>query len=172
MASTKKSFLKPSDLTYELLSEKHDLTDFDCEDVDYNDFIKNHALNHQRLKLGTTYLFFYQGKLVGYVTIAMGDLKKEKASDELKNARPLRNIPCLFLAQMARDKSVKRLGVGDILIEWVIGKAMRASSEIACRFVLLECEDHNINVYERNGFSLIPKGKKDKRNYMFYDLLI
>ena len=172
MGSTEKSFLKPSDLTYDILSEKYDLSDFDCEDADYNDFIKNYALKHQTLKLGTTYIFFYKDKPVGYVTVAMGDLKKERAGKELKNTKPLRNIPCLFLAQMARDKSVKGLGVGDILIEWVIGKAMRISTEIACRYVLLECEDHNIKVYQRNGFVLIPKSKNDKRNFMFYDLII
>lgn len=168
----KQSFLKPSDLTYDILSKEHNISGFDCEDPDYNDFIKNYALSHQWLKLGTTYLFFYKDKPVGYVTIAMGDLKKEKAKDELKDKRPLRNIPCLFLAQMARDKTVKGLGLGNILIEWVIGKAMKLSNEVACRYVLLECEDHNIKVYERNGFVLLPKSKKDKRNFLFYDLII
>ncbi len=164
--------LTSSDLTYDILSDKYDLSNFDCGDADYDDFIKNYAPKHQMSKLGTTYLFFHNDKIVGYVTIAMGDLKKEKGTSELKDTGPLRNIPCLFLAQMARDKSVKGLGVGDILIEWVVGKAMGISTEIACRYVLLECEEHNIKVYQRNGFILIPKSKNDKRNYMFYDLII
>lgn len=171
MDAHKQSFLKPSDLTWDILSEENIVKEFDCEDPDYDDFIKNHALKHQLLKLGTTYLFFYKNKPVGYVTIAMGHLKKEK-SDELKDTHPLRNIPCLFLAQMARDKSVKGLGVGDIMIEWVIGMAMRTSTSVACRYVLLECEDHDISTYKRNDFALLPKNKKDKRNYMFYDLIV
>ncbi len=172
MTKDRRSYFKPADLAYDILLEKHILSGFDCEDPDYNDFIKNYALKHQHLKLGTTYLFFHNNKITGYVTIAMGDLKKERTQDELKDARPLRNIPCLFLAQMARDKSVKGLGLGDILIEWTIGQAMRLSAEIGCRYVLLECEDHNISVYQRNGFVLLPKGKRDKRNFMFYDLII
>lgn len=171
MGSTSGASLKSSKLAVDILSEKYNLSEFDCKDPDYNDFIKNYALKHQKLKLGTTYLFFYKNKPIGYVTIAMGDLKKEKAIEELKASR-LRNIPCLFLAQMARDKSVKGLDVGDILIEWTIGMAMRASNEIACRYVLLECEDYNIRVYRRNDFVLLPRSKKDKRNHMIYDLII
>ena len=172
MDDSKHSFLKSDDLTLDILSGKYNLSDFDCEDQEYNDFIKNHAMSHERLKLGTTYLFFYKDKIAGYVTISMAHLKKERGSDDLKSARPLRNIPCLFVAQMARDKSVKGMGVGDIMIEWIVGMAMRVSNDIACRYILLECEDYNIPVYKRNDFVLIPKSKKDKRNYMFYDLLI
>lgn len=170
MGEAGKPILKPSDLTQEILSNKIKLDSFCCGDPEYDDFIRNHAHNHQNKFLGTTYVFFSGDKAVGFVTIAMGHLKKQR-SEKLKDTQPLRNIPCLFLAQMARDKSTECQRMGDIMIEWVIGKATKIAVSVACRFVLLECDDHNIKTYKRNGFELLPKCKKDKRNYMIYDLL-
>ena len=66
MDAINKSFLKPSDLALDILSEKNTVTEFDSGDPDYDDFIKNHALKHQQLKLGTTYLFFYKDTTVSF----------------------------------------------------------------------------------------------------------
>ncbi len=44
MGSTSAASLKSSDLAVDILSENYDLSKFDCEDPDYNDFIKNYQM--------------------------------------------------------------------------------------------------------------------------------
>lgn len=45
------------------------------------------------------------------------------------------------------------------------------SKGVGCRIVFLECEDKYIEKYQDNGFELIARRSKDKRNIMFVDLL-
>lgn len=104
-----------STLEYKILSEDLVIKNFCCGDSRYDEFITTtEALEHQREKLGTTYLFFYNDKCIGYITIAMGDLNKEKHS-KLKKITHHDNIPGLFLAQMARAKEYKVKGWETIL---------------------------------------------------------
>ena len=46
-----------SGLAFDVLSNEFDLSKFDCGDRDINAFLMDDALNYQREKLATTYIF-------------------------------------------------------------------------------------------------------------------
>ncbi|MDR0460350.1 MAG: hypothetical protein LBH62_02770 [Nitrososphaerota archaeon] len=68
------------------LNDKSDLTSFNCTDDDVlglNKFIHDEALDYQREGAGVTHLFYRDEKLVGYVTLAMCAIKKDKTDVQL-----------------------------------------------------------------------------------------
>ena len=54
---------------FETLTEDHDLSKFSCDSEDLNDFLKNDALNQQKVKLNLTKLCICDGEIVGFVSI-------------------------------------------------------------------------------------------------------
>lgn len=159
-------------LEFKRLPDNYIVKDFCCGIKKYDEFITtNEACEHQRDKLGVTYLFFEKGKdqCMGYATLATGDLNKTM-HEKLQSITSHGNIPGLFLAQMACDTRFQKRHAGSSLVRWVIGKAYNLSHDIGCRLVYLECEDNSVGFYRKNGFELIPPSKR-KRNIMFIDLL-
>ena len=74
---------------FETLTEKHDLTDFDCGDDDLNDFLKNYALAQQNENLNVTKLVMYEGKILGYTslltdTLLLRNIKNENVRLKIK----------------------------------------------------------------------------------------
>ena len=159
-------------LEFRRLPDNYTLKDFCCGNKKYDEFITtSEAFEHQRDKLGVTYLFYEVGKdqCVGYVTLATGDLNKTM-HEKLETITPHGNVPGLLLAQMACDKRYQKRHLGTALVRWAIGKAYSLSSDVGCRLIFLECEDNNVAFYTKNKFELIPPSKR-KRNIMFIDLL-
>ena len=60
---------------FETLTEKHDLSYFDCGDEDLNDFLKKDALTQQKEKLNVTKLIMYNGKIIGFASLLTDTLK-------------------------------------------------------------------------------------------------
>lgn len=61
---------------FETLSEEHDLSDFECESEDLNDFLKNDALKQQKEKLNLTKLITCDGEIIGFVSLLTDSIKK------------------------------------------------------------------------------------------------
>ena len=43
-----------------------------------DEFIQKEALDFQKERLGTTYIFMHAKELIGFATLSMADLKREK----------------------------------------------------------------------------------------------
>ena len=65
-----------------ILREDHKLADFCCGNKDIDEFIQEEAWDFQNERLGVSYVFSYKGVTVGFVTLSMADLKKEKMEKE------------------------------------------------------------------------------------------
>lgn len=54
---------------FETLTQKHDLSNFECESEDLNDFIKNDALKQQNDKVNITKIITCDGNIIGFVSL-------------------------------------------------------------------------------------------------------
>ena len=116
-----------------------------------------------------TYLFKINSTILGYVTIAMGSVRKEHLR-ELRESQRFRHIPCLLLGQMARDITYKGKGVGKIMVSWVFSKASELSREVGCRYVLVEAEPDKEIAYQNFGFQPLPPRRGSNTVLMYFDL--
>jgi GNAT superfamily N-acetyltransferase len=164
--------LSPENVTVSLYRSPQDFDDFRCEKQGYADFVQkpNEALRYYSENLGVTYVFRFNDKALGFVTLAMSALQRRQLSKERKEQKPFRDVPSLLLGHMARDKSLKGQGTGKIMIDWVLSKALELAGKVGCRFVIVDSEKDVVERYRKHGFEMIPPCKSAKTCLMFFDL--
>jgi len=161
--------------TVKKLSNRTDLSKFDCsneDDLDLNGFIHNEALKYQQNGEGVTHLFYKSDIIVGFVTLAMGAVRKDKVVVSLVDYDKV-NVPALFLGRLAVANSERNKGVGTYLLEYCFGFANQlAKNEVGCRFVtLVTKKDYRADFYYKHGFRKLAKVKLVKGlEMMCYDL--
>jgi hypothetical protein len=166
--------LSYEDVTISLFRSPDDFRDFRCEKKEYCDFIKRpeEALEYYKDNLGVTYVFWSMSdnRPIGFVTLAMGSLRKRDLPAERKEKKPFHHIPGLLLGHIARDVRYKGQRAGRIMMDWVLSKASSLADEVGCRFVILDSEKDMVQVYQKYDFGLIPPEKDAETCIMFFDL--
>ncbi|MFR9290431.1 MAG: GNAT family N-acetyltransferase [Clostridium paraputrificum] len=116
-----------------------------------NYFIKNEALEEQEQNLNTTYILHNENKIFGFVSICADNIRlnmDEKKEEELKYA----SIPSLKIARLAVDKQYQHKGLGRLLIELAIYKALTARDIMGVKFITVDCYKHRETYYQQLGF--------------------
>jgi len=166
--------LSYEDVVISLFRSPDDFRDFQCEKSEYCDFVqrREEALEYYRENLGVTYVFWSRSdqRPIGFVTLAMGSLKRTDLPAEREEKKPFSHVPSLLLGHIARDKRYKGQGAGRIMVDWVLSKANSFAIEVGCRFVILDSERDMVQLYKRYDFELIPPEVNDRTCLMFFDL--
>ena len=166
--------LSYEDVVVSLYRSPDDFLDFQCEKSKYCDFVqkREEALQYYMENLGVTYVFWSKSdkRPIGFVTLAMGSLKRKDLPPERENKKPFGHVPSLLLGHIARDQRYRGKGAGQIMVDWVLSKASWFADRVGCRFVILDSEMDKVQLYRRYYFELIPPGKSDRTCMMFFDL--
>lgn len=152
----------------ELLNQNHDLTNFDCGDLDLNDFIKNEALKEQNKKLNITYLITINNEIIGYFSLLTDkieikyikneEIKKNILSD-LKNQ--YKTIPSVKIGRLAIDKKYAKQGIGTLILKNIIYSLDEISKkEIGFRLITVEGYVEAYHFYTTNNF--VPLQNEEK----------
>jgi len=170
--SPKHISINPHVLNPAVLSEKDQINGFHCRSEGINKFVLSEAQSFQEEMLGTTYLFSSNGKIVAFVTLQMAEIKRDSLSrkDRLQIGRD--RYPAVQIGQLAVHVDYENNDVGTYVLDWSIGKAMKISEQIGCRFVVLNAEIEAIEFYEKYGFGMLPKQDKRIYPFMFLDLYV
>ena len=108
--------------------DTHDLSDFECESDDLNDFLKNDALKQQKEKLNLTKLIICDGEIIGFVSLLTDSMKlkllqdeveKEKIKGELKVSEN-NTIPAIKIGRFAIDKKYTGHGLGSQILRNIL----------------------------------------------------
>src|SRR5260370_38049209 len=115
----------------EKLRRDHRVEGFDCGKEPLNRFLIRFALQSQLSNSSQTYLAFSQDEVVGFYTLAFGDVNYDDAPERLRKGVARHPIPLMILARLAvasgwagkRDGSgllmaapVRTLTAGDIAV--------------------------------------------------------
>jgi len=156
------------------LAPRHNLKDFDATEINGSDpaglqeFIQEEALTHQAENLGVTYLVTYKNTIVGFLTLAMGNIPARKIDlEEAKDKRTKRPYPALLLGRLAVHKPWRSKGIGTFMMDWVSGLARDLSRFIGCRYIYLHCAMDKTGYYERRGFMLCEEDEDRPPKWMY-----
>jgi len=85
---------------------------------------------------------------------------------------PYKEYPAIKIARLAVDKKYERRGVGRFLLLVAVGKALKISDEVGCRFITVDSKQGSIGFYEkRGGFELVKKHKNRTYPTIYLDIL-
>lgn len=139
---------------------------FECTNNEYTEYYQFQSLYDLQENLARTKLLTYKGKVIGYISIAMAHMEKERSEITMGKATD-GNIPALLISYLATHKNYRRRGVGTRLVDEAVRIATETSKEIGCRYVMLSPEDDDgvRKFYSEYGFTHIPH--EDKKRVAF-----
>ncbi|MBQ8016978.1 MAG: GNAT family N-acetyltransferase [Methanobrevibacter sp.] len=178
---------------FETLTEEHDLTMFECDSEDLNDFLKNDALKQQNEKLNLTKLITCEGEIIGFVSLLTDSMKLKLLRDEVEkekikgklNVSENNPIPAIKIGRFAIDKKYTKHGLGSQILRNILYNLQEiAEKNVGLRFVVVEGYATAYNFYVTNN--KFKNLKKDEKNlnkieiikkkdptrtfYLYYDL--
>lgn len=132
---------------FETLTKEHDLSEFECESEDLNDFLKNDALKQQEEKLNLTKLITCDEKIIGFVSLLTDSIKLKIINEntvkitikEKLNISENNMIPAIKIGRFAIDKKYSRQGLGSHILKSIILNIKDiAENEVGLHFVVVK----------------------------------
>lgn len=148
-------------MKFEILTDAHDITGFECESATINNYFKNYALEFQNRRLHKVHLAFDDDNLIGFFALSVYHIKNRQISginfSTIWETYPHYN-PCLFIEMIGVDQkySSSPKHYGSKLIEQIIKIADILNQQYtAIRLIFLEALPNSIGFYFKNGFSIL-----------------
>ncbi len=132
--------------------------EFDCGRESMNHWLRRHARRNQAHSISRTTIFTEQdtGTIVGYVTLAAGQIEREYLPKSTQRNRP-EAIPVILLGQLAVDRRFQRQGFARQLLFYALKTCLALSREIGCFGIITHPLDDAIRAfYGRFGFVDLP----------------
>ena len=160
---------------FETLSDEHDVSGFESDSEDLNNFLKNDALNQQKRKLNLTKLVICDGEIVGYVslladTISLKDIHEEYLIKDIKDQLHVTSrksrVPAVKIGRFAVDKKYAGQGLGShILMNVFFNVKCIAETDGGLRFVTVDGYAKALNFYiGHHCFKNLKKDDEKIRN--------
>lgn len=140
-------------LVIEPLSPKHKRDDFDCGVEDLNRFLKQYALQNQKKHFVRTYVGLRGDKIIGYYSLAFGEVKQEVAPEVLARGMGKCRLPAIIIGRLAahKDEQGKKIGIG--LLKDAIQRAKQAEQIGGLRVIIVHAKDDAAKAfYMKHGF--------------------
>jgi len=157
---------------FKILEEKDNVSKFSCGVKEIDEFIHEEAMDFQNERLGVTYLLYIESKILGFVTLSMADLRKEKMESEDRLQIGKENYPALQISQLAvyAELQQKGFGIGTLLCDFCLAKAWTFSEKVGCRFLVLNARRYALPFYGKYGFKLLPRQENRREPVMFLNI--
>lgn len=158
-------------LSQTILNERDDAIEFCCGNNDIDDFIHEEALIFQNERLGVTYIFRHEAKIIAFITLSMANLRKKgmRSEDKLEVGRE--HYPALQIGQLAVCNDYQNSKIGTFLCDFCFDRALKFSERIGCRFLILNAREEVIGFYEKYGFKLLPDQDKRIEKMLFLNII-
>ena len=148
---------------FEILNEKHDLSNFECDSNDLTNFLKNDASKQQDMNLNLSQLVICDNEIVGFFSLLTDTLKlKTLENNNLKKEIKLEldisennEIPAIKIGRLAIDKKYSKKGLGSHILRNILLSILNLSkTKVGLRFVTVDAYATSLNFYvKKNNFS-------------------
>jgi GNAT superfamily N-acetyltransferase len=136
-----------------ILRATDDRSRFRSGDPDLDRFLQRYAGQNQfRHHVGTTYVAVDADRILGYATVASGNIEIDELPAAVRRGLPAYPLPVLRLGRLAVDESVRGQGLGKELLRFVFDLALRMANDYGCTGVLVDAKANAVGFYERLGF--------------------
>ncbi len=173
------SKIEPQNITIEKLENKHDLSNFKSYEKELKSFLIEDALNNQKQKLSVTFLWFYENKLIGYVTLLNDKINLEGNLKEFFREKDVhyKSLPALKIGRLCVHDDFIRRGLGRLMVLFAVQQANEISeNKSGCRFITLDAKRNekreldSIHFYKKLGFEVLKERNKGTMP-MYVDLV-
>lgn len=141
-----------------LLTEAHDSSAFDSGEAVLDDWLRQRAWNNLQSAASRTYVVCPTGsnRIVGYFAVSMGQILASEVTGSMRRNMP-KQIPAVTLGRLAIDKAWQGKGLGRALLADVTRRALRASSEVMARLIIVHAISPAAEAfYLHHGFTRLP----------------
>ena len=141
----------------EKLRRDHVLTSFDCGQADLNSWLLKHAFQNQGASAAQTYVGLVDGDLVGYYSLAVGQVEYAEAPERLQKGLARHPVPIMLLARLAVHKDWQGKGIGKALLKDAVLRTMQAADIAGIRALAVHAKDDQArHYYEQFDFLASP----------------
>lgn len=153
----------------EQLATPHDVDGFDCGEPSLNEYLKKYASQNAKTGVSRAYVATEPGsvKVVGYYTLSAGAVAFGELTDEMKKRLPRYPVSVAHLGRLARDESVRGMGMGEFLLIDAMRKTLATAEEIGIHAIeVIAIDNRARQFYEKYGFQSLL----DDQNHLFMSL--
>ena len=139
----------------EKLRSDHDRADFDCGSQELNRFLVRYALFNQQACSSQTYVGLADLSIVGFSTLAVGQVNYEDSPQRLIKGLARHPVPIMLLARLAVSNKWQKRGIGAGLLKDAIRRTMRAADIAGIRAFAVHAKDEAAQQFYAH-FDFIP----------------
>lgn len=137
------------------ITSEHDLSDFQSDNAELNDWLKEQALKSEGLS-ARTYVLVTEGKVIGYYCLATATVARTVAIGSVKRNSP-DPIPCMLIGRLAVDLRWEKRGIGSGLLRDALLRIFNVAQVVGVKAVLVHAKDENAkSFYLKRGFQESP----------------
>jgi GNAT superfamily N-acetyltransferase len=134
------------------------LDSFDCGVASLNNFLKQYALTSQGSGGSQTYVAVVEDVVVGYYSLAAGEVAHETAPSRVAKGMARHPIPVMLLARLATDITWQGRGLGAALLADAMRRTLQAAEIAGIRALVVHAKDEKARrFYEHFDFDASPK---------------
>jgi GNAT superfamily N-acetyltransferase len=139
------------------LAAGHALEGFDCGRPSLNDWLVKHARQAQGSGSANTYVVTEGARVVGYYSLAVGQIDTLEASDRVRKGMGGYPVPVVILARMAVARQDQGRGIGVGMLQDAIRRTLIVAEQAGVRALLTHpIGDEAARFYLRFGFETSP----------------
>ena len=139
----------------EKLRAEHVITGFDCGREELNRYLLRYAWVNQQAGAAQTYVGVVGESVIGYHTLAVGQVCREEAPERLSKGLARHPVPIMLLARLAVDRRWNNMGVGKALLKDAMARTLRAADIADIRAFAVHAKDENARSFYQK-FDFIP----------------
>lgn len=140
-----------------LFSADHDVSDFDCGNLELNGWLQRHAAASHKADLARTYVALDAAAVAGYLSLTTGSVRPADAPKRFARGMPRYPIGTILIARLAVDQRYQGRRLGSRLLSEALRRAIAASDAAAARLVVVDAiDDDAARFYRRWGFIDTP----------------
>ena len=139
----------------EKLRPDHHTEGFDCGRQELDRYLLRYAWSNQQAGAAQTYVGLVEDAVVGYHTLAVGQVTREEAPERLSKGLARHPLPIMLLARLAVDRRWQRQGVGKALLRDAMQRTIQAADIAGIRALAVHAKDEQARSFYQK-FDFIP----------------
>jgi GNAT superfamily N-acetyltransferase len=139
----------------EKLRADHPIESFDCGREELNRYLLRFAWSSQQAGAAQTYLGLAGDSVVGYHTLAVGQVSREESPNRLLKGLARHPIPIMLLARLAVDRHWQGKGVGKAFLKDAMQRTLQAADIAGIRAFAVHAKDEQARSFYQK-FDFIP----------------
>jgi GNAT superfamily N-acetyltransferase len=143
------------ELRIEKLSRAHAVESFDCGSEPLNRYLIRYALQSQQSEASQTYVGVSGAEIVGYYTLAVGQVEYDDAPQRLTKGLARHPVPVMLLARLAAAVPWHGKGIGQGLLRDAMLRTLRAADIAGIRAFAVHAKDDQARAFYEH-FDFVP----------------